>query len=89
MLSLRFGTSMDQNTVGATSGARQRHTVLVIGTAIAATAFGLGAAALLMQGENGRAAFYGCLCLLSIVLGVRAWKDRQKAGKRGMPDHTG
>ena len=80
---------MDQNTVGATSSARQRHTVLVIGTVIAAIAFGFGAAALFMQGESGRAAFYGCLCLLSIVLGVRAWKDRQKAGKRGTPDGPG
>ncbi|WP_323143737.1 hypothetical protein [Massilia phyllosphaerae] len=80
---------MDQNTVGATPSARQRHTVLVIGTVIAAIAFGCAAVALFMQGESGRAAFYGCLCLLSVVLGVRAWKDRQKAGTRGTPDGAG
>ena len=80
---------MDQNTVGSASSVRQRLTVLIIGTVIATVAFGIGSVALFMQGENGRALFYGGLCLVSIVLCVRTWKDRQKAGMRKVPDQAG
>lgn len=80
---------MDQNTVGSASSVRQRLTVLVIGTVIATVAFGIGSVALFMQGESGRALFYAVLCLVSIVLGVRTWKDRQKAGMREVPDQAG
>lgn len=77
---------MDQNTVGSASGVRQRLTVLIVGTVIATVAFGIGSVALFMQGERGRALFYGVLCLVSIVLGVRTWKDRRKAGMRNVQE---
>jgi len=80
---------MDQNTVGAASSVRQRLTVLIVGTVIASVAFGIGSVALFMQGENGRALFYAGLCLVSIVLGVRTWKDRQKIGMSKAPDQAG
>ena len=80
---------MDHNTVGSPARVRQRLTVLIIGTVIATIAFGIGSAALFMQGEHGRALFYGALCLVSIVLGVRTWKDRRKAGMRKAPDQAG
>lgn len=80
---------MDQNTVGSTARVKQRLTVLIVGTVIATVAFGIGSVALFMQGENGRALFYGALCLVSIVLGVRSWKDRRKAGLGKAPDQAG